>query len=377
DVATSSAYRDQRVQVQRLVDGDLESAWNSRSDDLVGAWVDVRLPDDVTVTSIQMTVGYTKANATRDLFTANQRIARVRVLHDGDEVVVHPLDIASRQLQSIPVAGGGGVYRIELVELTTGEREDWQEACISELRVMGHASGSQGGARLPRFAIGALPEPAGEAEAVDRDAVRRLAHRRVAWFQERWSAYEYALNDFQSEELVGEVDPSTRVELRRERNEILEKVVEVVQPVDGARADQVRIAMMSDEGGLAASTAAFHSVADWLADDAERCWIAKTLAHVRLTNTLRGLRREAELSDRDEYEAMEMGEEGAGGGGGPDFYGLIERIEDIELAWGRNGRGGATHLSRIEMPAVAAGTKTEWDALTAELAVARPACGWE
>lgn len=70
DVAVSSTYRDQRSQVDALVDGDLETAWNSRTGELVGAWIEVRLPESAQVTSIAMTVGFTHVSGESDLFTA-------------------------------------------------------------------------------------------------------------------------------------------------------------------------------------------------------------------------------------------------------------------------------------------------------------------
>ena len=46
-MATSTATRDDEVQVRRLVDGDLETGWNSLSGDLIGSWIAFRLPPQV------------------------------------------------------------------------------------------------------------------------------------------------------------------------------------------------------------------------------------------------------------------------------------------------------------------------------------------
>lgn len=73
DVAVSSVYRDETAQVGRLADGDLESAWNSRTGDLVGAWIDVRLPATAAVTSIAMTAGFTRRTDSGDLYTEGER----------------------------------------------------------------------------------------------------------------------------------------------------------------------------------------------------------------------------------------------------------------------------------------------------------------
>lgn len=167
-VAVSSAYRDSAAQVARLVDEDFETAWNSRTGDLDGAWIDVRLPENARVTAIQMTVGFTHVTDRADLFTGNHRVRRVRVTHGGETVGETTLDPDRRGLQTIPVEGGGGDYRIELVELVPGTRDDWREACVSELRVLGHAPIAHA-VYTPRSAIGTLPElgPMLEGEALD------------------------------------------------------------------------------------------------------------------------------------------------------------------------------------------------------------------
>jgi len=71
EAGVSSAYRDDVSQVARLFDGDLETTWNSRTGDLAGSWIEISLPEDVTVTAIEITAGYTKVDGDRDLFTGN------------------------------------------------------------------------------------------------------------------------------------------------------------------------------------------------------------------------------------------------------------------------------------------------------------------
>lgn len=157
-VAVSSVYEDRTAWLERLVDGDPESAWNSRSGDLAGAWIEVRVPAEVTVTSIELTAGFTRTGGRVDLFTGNHRVARVRVLRDGARLGEHALDPSSRALQPLPVNGPGGVYRIELLELVPGTRTDWREACVSELRVLGHPGAAPVREGAPALAVGALPD---------------------------------------------------------------------------------------------------------------------------------------------------------------------------------------------------------------------------
>ncbi len=68
DLAASSAYRNQSSQVAALIDGDLETAWNSRTGELVGAAIEVRLPADVHVNAIALTAGFTHMQRGTDLF---------------------------------------------------------------------------------------------------------------------------------------------------------------------------------------------------------------------------------------------------------------------------------------------------------------------
>lgn len=166
-VSVSSAYRDVHAQAQRLIDGDLETAWNSRTGDLVGAWIEVRLPggEDTVVTSIAMTVGFTHTTDTDDLFTGNHRVSYVTVTHDGEAFGTYTLDPESRELQSFPVRGSGGTYRLVISGVVPGTRTDWREVCISELRVMGHAPGSAEGEFTPVVGVGEDAEETAAAAA--------------------------------------------------------------------------------------------------------------------------------------------------------------------------------------------------------------------
>lgn len=59
DIAASSVYRNDSAQLPHIADGHLKTAWNARTGELTGAWIDVRIPRDATVTSIEMTAGFT------------------------------------------------------------------------------------------------------------------------------------------------------------------------------------------------------------------------------------------------------------------------------------------------------------------------------
>ncbi|MGF1467576.1 MAG: discoidin domain-containing protein [Sandaracinaceae bacterium] len=153
EVVTSSAYHGRPRQVPRMVDGDLETAWNSGTDDLVGAWIEVRLPAEARVSAIALTAGFTRRRGDRDFFTENYRVTGVRVSRDGQDLGTFSVDPRSRGLQHLPVGGPGGVYRIEIASVLPGTRRDWREVCISELQVLGWAPDARRGAREPACAV--------------------------------------------------------------------------------------------------------------------------------------------------------------------------------------------------------------------------------
>jgi hypothetical protein len=175
-VRVSTALGGNVAQVERLYDGDMESAWNSQSGDLVGAFVEVQVPSDAEVTSIELTSGFTRNQRGRDLFHGNHRVRRVRVVRDGAEVGRFPLDVESQALQSLAVTGPGGVYRIEILETLAGTQPTWTEACISELRVLGRAPNASAGSTQPTAAV--VPEPE-RAEILRLFAVANGAEERV------------------------------------------------------------------------------------------------------------------------------------------------------------------------------------------------------
>lgn len=137
-VAVSSTVTNREIVPAHLVDGDLGTAWNSRTGELQGAWIGARVPADARVTSIRMTVGFTKVDPKLgDLFTMNPRIRKVRVLRNGVPIAERTLDPAVRTLQDIPIDQPGGEYKIEVVDILPGTKPSWRESCVSELEVLG------------------------------------------------------------------------------------------------------------------------------------------------------------------------------------------------------------------------------------------------
>ena len=134
-IASSGGGRDPEGQVRKLVDGDLETAWNGATGDLEG-FIGFRIPAEARVTSIGLTAGYTRQSRP-ELFTGNYRLRKVRVTRDGELVRELTLDPESRELQRFDVEGPGGEWRIQAVETLPGDHYGWSELCVSELVVQG------------------------------------------------------------------------------------------------------------------------------------------------------------------------------------------------------------------------------------------------
>lgn len=392
DVAVSSVYRSRASQVPYLFDGDLTTAWNSRTGDLVGAWIDVRVPTTARVTSIALTVGFTKQTARSDLFTGNQRIARVRVSRDGNEVGTYALDPSSRALQTIPISGPGGTYRIEVVELLAGSRSDWREVCVSELRVMGTAPDASVGARFPRHAVGALPDPASPAAPADRAAVTRTFRQRVAWLGDSWGTLD---NPRFSR---GDPDPAEDevVAFRNGRLQLLRRVLELVETAVPSAADPLRAAIarppapqrgddnywLWDQGGrdLEVIDAALAAVAVWIGDDDARCRWARTHAGLRLGRIEPFVVYSLSLNEfsmGSDEDMMTPAERREGRQEGRALERLRDVVGDAAPLYRQNPRQAALRLARVsEMPPRMPALAREWSRMSEQLERARTTCGW-
>lgn len=391
DLAVSTVYRGQSFQVARLVDDDVATAWNSRSGELAGAWIEARIPASATVTAIALTAGFTHGSGSEDLFTGNHRIARVRVLRDGVEVATARLDPEVRELQRVPVEGGGGVYRIEIVEVVPGTRRDWREVCVSELRVLGRDPSAREGERFPRFAVGQLPGPRAEPGSHDRAAVARRHRQETAWIEREWTAYERRLVGWDSASAADDDAPRERAELARARQAMLLRAAELVDLVDEVRADALRRAAFTPLGWDAYAVAideeraravradldlvsdAMGAVTTWLGDDAARCRWARADIGLRLARIASQL-----MSRQTMVETAESHDECCT----PEqartrrtIYEDREWFEDTAAQWRTDPRAAAAALRRRRsFPEIDVLTP-DWDAVRAQLEILRTDCG--
>jgi len=139
EITVSSQVDNPAILPAHLVDRDLNTAWNSRTNELEGAWIEVAAPPGATIAELRFTVGHTgHGKKGEDYFTMNPRIEKVNAVDVqlGKEIGRYKLDIANRGLQTVHFAPTR-VVRLEIVDVTLGSKRLWRETCVSELEVWG------------------------------------------------------------------------------------------------------------------------------------------------------------------------------------------------------------------------------------------------
>ncbi|HEY1552515.1 MAG TPA: hypothetical protein VGG28_32025 [Kofleriaceae bacterium] len=165
-VAVSSTVDNAAILPSHLVDGKLDTAWNSRTDELVGAWIAVRVPKGAHVTGFKLTAGFVHVQGNQDWFLWNARITKLRITHAGKSIDA-ALDPNNRGLQAIPFSGDDGDYKLEVAEIIPGARATWREIAISEFEVWGNVDGKARTDLKPTVVVGSLDAaPVSEAQCV-------------------------------------------------------------------------------------------------------------------------------------------------------------------------------------------------------------------
>ena len=124
----------------RLVDGNMDTAWQSRSGDLTTAWIDVDLPAGVTVHRLGLTEGFVKLTTKQDLFTGNVRVAEIDAFYNEKQIANIKLNPELRSIQYTELmlpSGQGGTLRLAVRKVLPGTNKSWKELCISELSLLG------------------------------------------------------------------------------------------------------------------------------------------------------------------------------------------------------------------------------------------------
>jgi hypothetical protein len=177
-IRVSSQVDNKAISPDHLVDRDLQTAWNSRTGDLVGAWIDVDV-GSAKIHELRLTVGHTGKGAKgEDFFTMNPRIRKVTVLRDDQPIATATLDITRRELQPIALPAAASSIRLRIDEIVPGSKPAWREACISELEAWGTLPpGVAATPSKPVVSVGAAmldPTRAGGPITDDRDYCEHL-----------------------------------------------------------------------------------------------------------------------------------------------------------------------------------------------------------
>jgi hypothetical protein len=160
-IGVSSKVQNPHDHPEDIADGRLETAWNGKTDDLVGAWFGFRVPSATRVKRIEVVAGFSsKSKKGEDLFTMNHRIARVRVERDGKPLLETGLNPDERGLQAITLDAPGGDFKIVILDVVPGTKMDWREIAVSELRVLGVAGAAKHERpTMPRARVGGFDAP--------------------------------------------------------------------------------------------------------------------------------------------------------------------------------------------------------------------------
>ena len=183
-VRVSSRVANAQIQPAHLVDGDRATAWNSRTGDLVGSWIDVDV-GAAAIRELRLTVGHTgKGEHGEDYFTMNPRIRRVAIVRDGQVIAKATLDIERRDLQTIALPAPASHVRLRVDEIVPGSKRGWRETCVSELEAWGELPpGVKAAKQMPTVDVGE-PQPDGANDAIaDEQAFCKhaIAEQLLAW----------------------------------------------------------------------------------------------------------------------------------------------------------------------------------------------------
>jgi hypothetical protein len=158
-IRVSSRVANKAIVPAQIADHDFSTAWNSRTGDLVGAWVDVAVPG-AQIVELRFTVGHTgKGSHGEDYFTMNPRIRKVTLLDGKTQLVTAALDIAKRELQNVRLPKPLAHVRLRVDDVAPGSRPSWREVCISEIEAWGQLpSGQATNPTKPTVEVGEPPD---------------------------------------------------------------------------------------------------------------------------------------------------------------------------------------------------------------------------
>ena len=191
-VFVSSNVNNPKDYPEHLVDGRQDTAWNSRTGDLVGATIAFSIPKSARITSLSLSAGFHKTSAKgEDLFAMNHRLRRVQIRSaDGTVKTDWTFDPDKREPQVLPFAHPGGIYVLEVEEVVPGTEPKWKELALSELQVLGETTERYATPRLPEVVVATVgfeqPLPGTE----DASYLGTYQEKLGAWSADACKTYE-------------------------------------------------------------------------------------------------------------------------------------------------------------------------------------------
>lgn len=136
-VVVGSTVANQAILPAHIADGDFQTAWNSVTGELVGAWFEITVEPGAQIRELRMTVGHTgRGRKGEDYFVMNPRIKSVSVTANHKPAGRFELDVTRRSLQSIAVPPSQHVG-VVVKAVVAGSKKAWREVSVSELEVWG------------------------------------------------------------------------------------------------------------------------------------------------------------------------------------------------------------------------------------------------
>lgn len=114
-----------------LVDGDPTTAWNEGARGAAGEWVEVTLPEAVSVARVLVWNGYQKGRQ----FLENGRVHTLLIDAGGRRFTVELLDVANSQAVDLPEPVLTSTIRLTIETIYEGDR--YPDVALSELEVYG------------------------------------------------------------------------------------------------------------------------------------------------------------------------------------------------------------------------------------------------
>ncbi len=142
-IASSVLNNEPKYWTANAVDGRRDTAWaEGAPGNGEGEWLEIRLPGTYQLTRVELIPGFDKvrADAYGDRWTLNNRVTAARLEFDHGSSTHVNFDANLRDFQGVnlrpPIRTQS--VRITITGTKRGTKQDWHDACVSEVRLYGY-----------------------------------------------------------------------------------------------------------------------------------------------------------------------------------------------------------------------------------------------